>query len=391
MEQPKAKKNLKIKPTSRVRISYPLPSFLAFNFKGFNFKFRAKPNHSNDKKIKEKLLSKYTGSNVILLFNGELLYKKLPKGVHVQEFRSHEKYFADYKLSRSYNLLTHLNKAYLNSGLNLRVAKTVQLTEPIKIIVAGSQNTSHYANYVIDDHAQVVIEEQFELFRNSKLNYIVNTVLHDQAKLKHVYVETLKTSVSKASSIAHNVTLGLNAALDLNYFNLNDAKVVHNTYVELLDIFARANVNSYTVANKDVRLASLITIKHLSPETTSNIHNVGIVNDEAQLNIDGLNVIEKGNAKSVADQESKIINLTDEARSIANPQLIINEYDVKAGHAASVGRIDEDQIYYLMSRGLTKTESKELLIMSYLNEGIEAISDKKLKQQVIKLIHKKIQ
>ncbi len=372
----------------RKKLAFPLPSFLAFDFKGFKFEFSEKPNHSNDANLTEKLLKKYAQPNTIVLFNGVVVFSSLPKGIQASTFIKNKKDFETYQNSQSYNLLTYYNKLYLNSGLNLDVAKNLTIEVPIRVIVAGSVNLAHFANYVARENSSVKVLEEFVLFQNCKLNYIVNTMVLDQANFTHTYVEQMNTT--KSLSMAHNATLGTNGQLNLTYLNLNSGKVVHNTYVELLGKFSKAHVNTATVANTTSRFASLITMKHLNKETESNIQNVGIVNNEAQLNIDGLNIIEKGNCKSVAEQNSKIINLTDQARSIANPQLIINEYDVKAGHAASVGRLDEEQLYYLMSRGLTKPQAVELLLMAYLNETLDQITFDTLKEEVLKTIQKKI-
>ena len=75
---------------------------------------------------------------------------------------------------------------------------------------------------------------------------------------------------------------------------------------------------------------------------------------------------------------------------VANPQLQINEYDVAAGHSATVGRVDEEQLYYLMSRGLTKHESIELIIMSNIETALAELDNKKLAKSVLKQIKNKL-
>ena len=62
--------------------------------------------------------------------------------------------------------------------------------------------------------------------------------------------------------------------------------------------------------------------------------------------------------KANAEQESRVLMLSEKARGDANPILLIDEDDVTAGHAASVGRVDPTQLYYLMSRGISKTRSR---------------------------------
>ena len=72
----------------------------------------------------------------------------------------------------------------------------------------------------------------------------------------------------------------------------------------------------------------------------------------------GIGRIAKGATRSNAVQESRVLMLSERARGDANPILLIDEDDVTAGHAASVGRVDPLQLFYLMSRGITKARSR---------------------------------
>ena len=75
----------------RKKLAFPLPSFLAFDFKGFKFEFSEKPNHSNDANLTEKLLKKYAQPNTIVLFNGVVVFSSLPKGIQASTFLKNKK------------------------------------------------------------------------------------------------------------------------------------------------------------------------------------------------------------------------------------------------------------------------------------------------------------
>lgn len=95
-----------------------------------------------------------------------------------------------------------------------------------------------------------------------------------------------------------------------------------------------------------------MTLEHLAPHTYGDMDNYGIVKSKASLIIDGVGRIYKGMSGSDTHQTNKIIVFDEGCKAQANPYLYIDEYDVKASHGASVGKIDEDHLYYLMSRGL---------------------------------------
>ena len=84
------------------------------------------------------------------------------------------------------------------------------------------------------------------------------------------------------------------------------------------------------------------------------------------------------------------IFLSETARADANPILLIDEYDVKAGHAAGVGKIDEEQLYYLMSRGLTRRAAEVLIIYGFLMPFIDEIRNESIKAEFEKVIARKI-
>ena len=133
-----------------------------------------------------------------------------------------------------------------------------------------------------------------------------------------------------------------------------------------------------------------VNIEHFAPYTEGHIVNHGVSKDSAQLTFNGIGKINKGMNGSNAQQESRAMILSATARADANPILLIDEYDVKAGHAAGVGKIDEEQLYYLMSRGLTRRAAEILIIYGFLMPFIDDIRSEVIKSEFMKVIERKI-
>ncbi len=89
----------------------------------------------------------------------------------------------------------------------------------------------------------------------------------------------------------------------------------------------------------------------------------------------GIGQIIKGAKGSDAQQESRVLMLSRRARGDANPLLLIDENDVTAGHAASVGRVDDEQMYYLMSRGISERVARKLVIRGFMGEVFNENAD----------------
>ena len=92
----------------------------------------------------------------------------------------------------------------------------------------------------------------------------------------------------------------------------------------------------------------------------------GVILERGTLTFNGIGHIVKGAKGADAQQESRVLMLSDKARSDANPILLIDENEVTAGHAASIGQVDPEDMYYLMSRGLSEQEATEMIVMGFV-------------------------
>ncbi|KRO18459.1 SufD family Fe-S cluster assembly protein [Lacticaseibacillus saniviri] len=143
---------------------------------------------------------------------------------------------------------------------------------------------------------------------------------------------------------------------------------------------ATATVNVGVLATAKMHLGYTTRIENQARHTTGHINQRGVIIDQAHLVFNGIGHIQKGARGSDNQQENRVLMLSDDARGDANPLLLIDENDVTAGHAASVARVDQGQMYYLMSRGLDEVTASRLVIRGFLESGFEAIKDPELKQ-----------
>ena len=110
--------------------------------------------------------------------------------------------------------------------------------------------------------------------------------------------------------------------------------------------------------------------------------------EHASSVFNGIGYIKHGGTKSIANQESRVLMLSEHARGDANPFLLMN--DVQAGHAASVGRVDPDQLYYLMSRGISQREAERLVIHGFLDPVVRELPIEDVKRQLREVIERKV-
>ena len=158
--------------------------------------------------------------------------------------------------------------------------------------------------------------------------------------------------------------------------------------IEKLDVItnsvnANVIVNVLAIANNYDQTFKQ-TIDHQFSETISNISNFGVALDFANIVFDTTGIIEKGMNKSKCTQLSKGIILDDTSSITSKPILLIDEYDCFANHGASIGKMSDDSLFYLMSRGLSKDEAFLLILEGIISPFISKIEDEKLKESINK-------
>ena len=160
--------------------------------------------------------------------------------------------------------------------------------------------------------------------------------------------------------------IGRNATLNVVFAEFSNSSINVKSVVDLTQKGATCNWKLATLGNKDVTKRFDISFNHDVGETTANMNNYGVSCDTSNIIFTGCNHIKKGAAKSVTHQNAKVIVFDEKAAGTASPILKIDENDVVASHGAVVGQLNSDHMFYLMSRGLTKEESRKIITMGYL-------------------------
>jgi Fe-S cluster assembly protein SufD len=123
-----------------------------------------------------------------------------------------------------------------------------------------------------------------------------------------------------------------------------------------------------------------INVDHKKSQTKSKVIIKGIIKDSANINFEGLVKIEKGSKGSNAWLSANLLLLSKTAKGRAVPALEILENDIKAGHATTVGKVSEQELFYLMSRGLSKIKAQDLIIQGFLSGFLHEFPDGKIKE-----------
>ena len=129
-----------------------------------------------------------------------------------------------------------------------------------------------------------------------------------------------------------------------------------------------------------------VSVYHNAANTIGLSDNYGVCKDDGKLVFSGISKIFNGSIKSKTNQNAKIMVFDKDSNAVAKPILKIDENDIEASHAAIVGKINDEHLFYLTSRGLSESEAKQLITYGYLKPIITGFNDEDVINEISSLI-----
>ncbi|MBU1143691.1 MAG: SufD family Fe-S cluster assembly protein [Firmicutes bacterium] len=266
----------------------------------------------------------------------------------------------------------------------LTIPKNTQYQDPIKITVADDNNESF--EIVVSENTEVKIILELASHDTDENNYKFNLIAKPNSIVKYLLVSELS---SKKAVLEHNFKAERDSKLELIGGFVSDV-LVAKLNVNLAGEGAEVKMRAVAVSSFDNNQTIDVHITHNAPNTYGDMTNIGIANKNGKIVLNGVEKIEKGMKNANAFQTLKGIITSDTAIVEVNPILLIDEYDVKAGHGATIGKIQEDVLFYLRSRGLTHIEAEKLIINGFIRPIVEEIDDEPLKERFVHVVNSRI-
>ena len=214
-----------------------------------------------------------------------------------------------------------------------------------------------------------------ELFTTISGNIKINLNIQSDAYCDFV---SIKKNSSSKNRVYTNIILEDRAYIKMNELAILSSAAELESSINLNKPEAHADIKTVTINVSSETQIFTFNVFHNAPATKSELNSFGIVNNESILNINTDGAIQKHAAKAEIRQKTKGLILGQKSQISATPILEINDYDVIASHGASIGAIDEEQLFYLMSRGISRDEAEKLVISGFINPFFTSISDEKL-------------
>ena len=356
-------------------------------------------------------LNQIISSNIKNLnFYNNLLPEKVDESIFVNKFEHNKitfingvisnidlSYEDETKVSLSKNLdfsknhnesnpLISLNNAFASSYIGVTVKESYSFKCPL--IIYNITNNA-LKSTVLNIKTDIVLEKNSNLklitlfdddSENNFINIVQNFDIAQDATLKNYKIDHKKNTNIKY--IYDNINLEKNSVSENFIFSTGSKFIKNEVNCNLNDQFSSAFINGI-INLTDVQHHEIKTnINHLAENTKSYQLIKSVLNDDSKGIYQGKIFVDKKAQKTNGYQLSKALLLNNNTEFDGKPELEIYADDVKCSHGSTSGNLDEDSIFYLMSRGLSHQQSKELLINGFLMDAVEKITDLEIKNLI---------
>ncbi|MEF3302296.1 Fe-S cluster assembly protein SufD [Paenibacillus sp. GYB003] len=291
------------------------------------------------------------------------------------------------------NSVTALHAAIWNGGVFLYVPKNVQVEVPLQALFFSDDADATFAPHVLivaEANSSVTYVDNYfsEDGKEFVHNGIVEVIAKPGAKVQFATVQNLgkgSTGLMYRRAIVDN-----DARVEWIVGELNSGNAMADTATLLQGNGSSSDAKVISVGNGDQKVNLTTRATHFGKSTPSDMITRAVMMDEATAIINGITKIEKRATGANGQQTERVLMLSPKARGDANPILLIDEDDVKAGHAASVGQVNPEHMYYLMSRGITRAEAHKLVVYGFLAPVINEVPIENVQKQLQSLVERKL-
>jgi Fe-S cluster assembly protein SufD len=267
------------------------------------------------------------------------------------------------------------NLARWEHGLLVHVPKGVELEKPLYVQVTSSGGSLYWRMVVVaDEGARFTLIEDLSSAADDVVAYtnaVVELFVHPQAKIEYVSLQNLSKETWHFGR--HKAWLERDSELDwvIGGFGSKRGKVwIEN---DLAGPGATSRVTGAYFADGDQHLDYDTFQEHIAPNTESDFAFKGALRERASAVWRGMIRVEEDAQKTNAYQENRNLLLSDQAHADSIPGLEIMANDVRCTHGATLGRINREELFYLMARGLSRAEAERLIVRGFFQDVLDRI------------------
>lgn len=282
-----------------------------------------------------------------------------------------------------------LNTAFMRDGIVVEVAAGTQATAPLCLVScrtgAVAAASAARSLVILGAGASLSLVELHEGLGGAgvQTHDAIEFVLGARASLDHVVVQRHAASAISVATVTAD--LGEEAAIRSFALVTGAALARRQSFVRCGGRAAKVSLSGASLLGARQHADTTLVIDHAEPAGESRERFKFIVGEEATGVYQGKVIVRPGAQKTDGGMKSNAILLSDRATMNNKPELEIFADDVVCGHGATCGALDQDQIFYLMARGISRADAEALLLEAFVNDAIEHVQDETLREMLTRL------
>jgi Fe-S cluster assembly protein SufD len=305
-----------------------------------------------------------------------------------------QRYFMTEAVTPEYNKFTALNGALWSGGTFLYVPRRADIALPLRALytlTAGGASLFTHTLLVIEPEARVTYLEEYasqDIERLALNAGVVEVLLHEDAHLTFVTLQDWTGNVVEIST--QRALMDRDSQLDWLVIATGNGTTKSNIETALRGSGANTQMLGILWGYGHQHTDYHTVQDHVAPHTTSDLLYKGALTDEARSIFSGRIRVVKGAQGTDAYQANRSILLSDKASAYPSPNLEIEANEVRCTHGASVGKVDQDQLFYLMSRGLSQDVATRMVVEGFFEEVLQREPAESIRDNLRDLIARKM-
>jgi Fe-S cluster assembly protein SufD len=290
---------------------------------------------------------------------------------------------------------THLNTAILEDGVFIHVPRGKTIDRPVHILNVATPTDSPFMTHprnviIVDREAQATVIEQYISLGDCAhfTNAVTDVLAGEQSHVAHYLLEEESEQAFNISTLRSRQERGANVA---SHSVLLGGRIVRNNVNPVL---AGENgeclVNGLYLPRNVQHMDSHMRVEHAAAHCDSRQFYTGILDGQSSSVFSGRIIVHPGAQKTDAKQTNRNLLLSDSATADTKPQLEIYADDVKCTHGATIGRLNEQAIFYLRARGVSLDAARSMLIHAFAGEMLERMNVPAIRAYVDRLLLRRL-
>ncbi len=269
-----------------------------------------------------------------------------------------------------------INAAQLQNGIFLKVEDNAQVEKPVKVVLEHLGQGMSFprifvfvgksASFELIEELNIVSDDTTEAFINS----VCDITVSENAKLRYVRMNNDQGDCKHIG--ATGVKMMRNARFDSYCMALGSELARHDLHVKMLEPGAECDLNGVCVTRFKQHYDNHTCIEHIAPHCTSNETYRCIADQQSSIVFNGRIHIHPDAQKSLGSMSNKNLLLSSQAQINSKPELEIYADDVKCAHGTTMGQLDEQEVYYLKTRGISDEQAKLMLTLGFVLEVVRS-------------------